>query len=93
MQRPPERPFDPVVIDLTEPRDYAILIAALDEYAAEMDLRAENERDRIAYNKLPEEDSEAPHWLAQAERARRIIEDVERQLEANSAARQAAEES
>lgn len=26
-------PFDPVVIDLTDPKDYALLVNALEEYA------------------------------------------------------------
>lgn len=85
-------PFDPVVVDLTDPQDYAILTAALEEYASDMESRADDEQDRITYNRLPEEASEADHWRGQADRARKIIADVERQLEANSAARQAAEE-
>lgn len=85
-------PFDPVVIDLTDPKDYALLVSALEEYAGEMVHRAETEEERIRYNGLAESDSEADHWRAQAERAQRIIDDVERQLEANGRARRNAAE-
>ncbi|MFF7684514.1 hypothetical protein ACFZA2_17320 [Microbacterium sp. NPDC007973] len=85
-------PFDPVVIDLTDPKDYALLVGALEEYAGEMEHRAELEDHRIQHNDLPESASEADHWRGQAARAQRIIDDIERQLEANGKARHDAAE-
>lgn len=86
-RQPTERPFDPVVIDLTDAEDYVILVNALEEVEAEMKWRAENEQQRIAYNKLPEGESEAGYWTARAERARKIVDEIERQLEENAKAR------
>lgn len=87
MDKQPAPSFEPVLLDLTDPKDYALLVSALEEYAGEMAHRAETEDQRIAYNGLPESDSEADHWRAQAERAQRMIDDIERQLDANGAAR------
>ncbi|MDO8384748.1 MAG: hypothetical protein Q7T17_17465 [Microbacterium sp.] len=83
----PSPSFEPVLLDLTDPKDYALLVGALEEYAGEMAHRAETEDQRIAYNHLPESASEADHWRAQSERAQRIIDDIERQLDANGVAR------
>ena len=87
MDTQPVPSFEPVLLDLTDPKDYALLVGALEEYASEMAHRAETEDQRIEYNHLPESDSEADHWHAEAERARRIIDDIERQLDANGVAR------
>lgn len=85
--RPEERPFDPVVIDLTDPKDYVMIVNALEEVEAEMKGRAEDEQQRIAHNDLPEDQSQAGYWSAQADRARKLIADIERQLDANAKAR------
>lgn len=87
MDTQPAPSFEPVLLDLTDPKDYALLVSALEEYEGEMAHRAETEDQRIAYNDLPESDSEADHWREAAARARRMIDDIERQLDANGAAR------
>lgn len=85
--RPEERPLDPVVIDLTYPKDYVMTVNALEEVEAEMKGRSEGEQQRIAHNDLPESESAAGYWSAQADRAPKLIDDIERQLDANAKAR------
>ncbi|WP_242089581.1 hypothetical protein [Microbacterium lacticum] len=87
MNKKPAQSFDPVLLDLADAEDYAIVVNALDEWAGRMEHAAEEEDDRISYNQLPDSDSDAPRLRAEAERARAIRDDTERQLDANSAAR------
>lgn len=82
-------PFDPVLLDLTDTEDYATVVHALEAYASDQDWEAEEEKERIRSNNLPDSESDEEHYLRNAARARRIAADIERQLDANSAARQA----
>lgn len=79
--------FEPVLLDLSDNKDYITVVQALEDYAAAQDSQAEAEQDRIRYNDLPESQSEEAYWRELAARARRIVDDVERQIDANSAAR------
>lgn len=81
--------FDPVLLDLADTDDYITVVHALEEYASNMDWEAEKEQERIQFNNLPESESDADRWQKRAARARRIAADIERQLDANGAARQA----
>lgn len=81
--------FDPVLLDLADTDDYITVVHALEEYASNMDWEAEKEQERIHFNNLPESESDADSWQKRAARARRIAADIERQLDANGAARQA----
>lgn len=87
MDAQPASSFEPVLLDLADVDDYAIVVNALEEWAARMEHDAEDEDHRIAYNELPDGDSDAPRMRAEAERARAIRDDIERQLDANGAAR------
>lgn len=80
--------FDPVLLDLSDSNDYALLTNALRDYANELHGNAVDERERIRYNNLPESESEEKHWLEQAARARRILGEIERQMDLNGATRQ-----
>ena len=84
----PDQPsFEPILLNLADDDDYAILVNVLGEYEQSLTGLADDEDERIRYNKLPEAGSEAPYWRAQAARVRVLIDDIERQLDANSAAR------
>jgi len=87
VDKQPAQSFEPVLLDLADADDYAIVVNALDEWAARMEHEAESEDHRISYNQLPENASDAPRLRAEAERARAIRDDIERQLDANGAAR------
>lgn len=84
--------FEPVLLDLADNDDYATIVHALAEYAATQDSKAEEEQERIRYNELSDSESEEEHWKKNAARARRIADDIERQLDANSAARRSIDE-
>lgn len=79
--------FEPVLLDLADTDDYVTIIHALEEYAADQDWKAEGEQERIRDNKLSEAESDEAYWRKNAARARRIANDIERQLDANCAAR------
>ena len=73
-----------VLLDLTDTQDYIAVVHALEEYASAQDWEAEKEQERIDYNKLPESENGAEQHREMASRARRLAEDIERQLEGNS---------
>lgn len=81
--------FEPVLLDLADTDDYITVVQALEDYASNMDWEAEKEQERVHFNNLPESESDADRWRERAARGRRIAADIERQLDANSAARQA----
>lgn len=80
--------FDPVLLDLSDSNDYAALTNALEDHASEFEGRVIDEQERIRYNNLPESESEEKYWREQAARVRRILDEVERQMDLNSATRQ-----
>lgn len=72
----------PILLDLADTEDYITVVHALEEYASDQDWEAEKERERIRLNHLPEAESDEEHYQQRAARARRIAEDIERQLDA-----------
>lgn len=85
----PTNTFEPILLDLSDVRDYAVVVNALDEWADRLEHDAEDEEQRIGYNELPGDQSDAPRLRAEAERARALRGEIERQLDLNSAARRA----
>lgn len=85
MTTPPPS-FDPVLLDLADESDYYILTEALREFANQAESDADNEDESDRFEGRPR-GARAASLRAQAERARAITADVERQLDANSAAR------
>lgn len=85
MPTPPPS-FDPVLLDLADEADYYIVTEALREFANQAESDADNEDESDRFEGRPSGDRAAT-LRAQAERARAITADVERQLDANSAAR------
>ncbi|MWV51617.1 hypothetical protein GRS96_20340 (plasmid) [Rathayibacter sp. VKM Ac-2803] len=80
--------FEPVLLDLADSSDYYILTEALSEFISVAEHNADNEDVSERYEgRDPSENPRANSLRAQAERARVILADVERQLDANSAAR------
>lgn len=79
--------FEPILLDLADDDDYAVLIHALEEYHGVMQGEADNERDRIRFENLPESASAEEEYQSLADRATRIREEIERQIDANAAAR------
>lgn len=78
--------FEPVLLNLADDDDYYIVTEALREFASEADHQADNEEESARYNGQPT-GPRVGTLRAQAERARVIVADVERQLDANSEAR------
>lgn len=68
--------FEPVLLNLAESEDYALLTAALYDYAA-----------RLEADAADDVEGGAAHFRDGARRVRSIIDDIELQLEANKAAR------
>ena len=83
----PGAPFDPVVLDMTDTDDYGVLTEALDAYAAQMDHAAEQEDYSDRHNDRPENGPLATQFRDSAARARRSVEEIHRQLDANAAVR------
>lgn len=82
----PRPSFDPVLLDLADEDDYYIVTQALRDFAHQAESDADNEDESDRFEGRPSGDR-AANLRAQAERARTITADVERQLDANSAAR------
>lgn len=70
--------FEPILLNLASSEDYYVITQALDDFAGEHEHRADGSSGLDV-----EEDR------ALAARARRLVADIERQLDANSAARRA----
>lgn len=68
--------FEPVLLNLAESEDYALLTAALYDYAARLEADAADDLE-----------GGAEHFRDAARRVRAMIDDIELQLEANQAAR------
>ena len=82
--------FEPVLLNL-DTDTYGILTSALRNFAEANDHQAEDERQRVRDNDLPETASNAGSFRFLAEQARALVLDVERQIDANSAARRSTE--
>ena len=84
--------FEPVLLNLADSEDYALLTTALYDYATKLEHDAADEDERVAYNGPGVPSSDAPRLREAASRVRAMIDDIERQLDANSAARREAGE-
>ena len=82
--------FDPVLLDLADPEDYGLVLAALHNYAGELDHDADNEDAAERFEGRPTPSDEGERMRGLASRLRAIVDDIERQLDANSAARRSA---
>ena len=81
-----QEPFELVLVNL-DTDTYVFLTSALRDFAEANDHQAEDERQRVRDNDLPETASNAESFRLLAEQARALVLDVERQIDANSAAR------
>jgi len=84
--------FESVLLNLAESEDYALLTAALYDYASKLEHEAADEDERVADNDPSVPSSDGPRLREAASRVRAMIDDIERQLDANSAARREAGE-
>ena len=85
-----QEPFEPVLLNL-DIASYSVLTNALRDFAVENDGLAEDEGQRIRDNNLPETASNAEAFTLIAQHARALLLDIERQIDANSAARRSRE--
>ena len=84
--------FDPVLLDLHDTDDYAVLVAAMHDYAGQLEHEADSDvADARHYGNEPDV-AQIAHLRDSAARLHRMLKDIERQLDANSNARKAAEE-
>jgi len=72
-----QEPFEPVLLNL-DTDTYVILTRALRDFAEANDHQAEDERQRVRDNDLPETASNAESFRVLAEQARAFLLDVER---------------
>lgn len=79
--------FEPVLLDLARSEDYALLTTALYNHAALLEAEAAEELARAQEDALPWTPDIVTELRANAARVRSLIDDVERQLDANTAAR------
>ncbi len=84
--------FEPVLLNLAESEDYALLTAVLYDYARKLEHEAADEDERVADNDPSVPSNDGPRLREAASRVRAMIDDIERQLDANSAARREAGE-
>lgn len=75
--------YDPVVLDLSEHEDYAVLIGALDDYAQEMSSKADDEANAARYEGT-EPSSMETRFREISARALRLRDEINRQLDANA---------
>lgn len=84
--------FEPVLLNLADSEDYALLTAALYDYASKLEHEAAGEGERVADDGPGVPSSDGPRLREAGRRVREMIDDIERQLDANSAARREAGE-
>lgn len=82
--------FEPVLLDLSNTRVRDVLITALEDYAFRLEDEAAEEEDRTARSTSRRTVNESSFRRAEAARARALIDNVERQINANRAARRSA---
>ncbi|WP_293787655.1 hypothetical protein [uncultured Aeromicrobium sp.] len=82
--------FEPVLLDLHDTNDYTVLVAALHDYAGQLEHEADgDEADARHYGNEPDA-TQIAHLRDAAARLHRMLDDIERQLDANSEARKVA---
>lgn len=79
--------FDPVLLDLADPKDYVLLVSALAHFAKHLEGKADTEPERIRQEPAYADLRRESRWRVDADRLRDIRRDIERQLEANSTIR------
>lgn len=79
--------FEPVLLDLRDSTDYAVLVAALHDYASQLEEENSQSEAEALFHDYPVDGEAAAERRDGAERLRRLIDDIERQLDANSEAR------
>lgn len=79
--------FDPVLLDLHDATDYAVLVAAMHDYAEQLEHEAAGDEESAQHFGHEPDDAQNAHLRDSASRLRRMIADIERQLDANSDAR------
>lgn len=79
--------FEPVLLNLADSDDYEVIIHALEDYHGVMQGEADDEQQRILHNGLPQSESHEKRLQSLADRASRMRNDIERQVEANETAR------
>ncbi len=82
--------FDPVLLDLRDINDYMVLVAAMNDYAGQLEHEADEDEKDARRNGEDGDRAQVVHNREWAARLHRLIDDIERQLDANSAARRAA---
>ncbi|WP_295818868.1 hypothetical protein [uncultured Microbacterium sp.] len=82
--------FELVLLNLADSEDYALLTAALYDYAGRLENEATDEDKRTAYSGPSVPSSDGPRLREAARRVRAMIDDIERQLDANIDARREA---
>ncbi|WP_454151895.1 hypothetical protein [Microbacterium lacticum] len=82
--------FDPVLLDLRDINDYMVLVAAMSDYAAQLEHEADEDEKDARRNGEEGDRAHVVHNREWAARLNRLIDDIERQLDANSAARREA---
>ena len=82
-----DRPgFDPVLLDLSNPKDYQLLVNALEHYAKHLNQAGDVEREFIRKG-THDDPRREERWRADAARVQQLRQDIERQLDANVIAR------
>lgn len=85
--------FEPILLDLVHDDDYYVLTEALRAFADEMDSQADDDDDMAKNMGWKTPSVEVAHFRQMSSRAKALIADVERQLEANGRARRPSAES
>lgn len=83
--------FEPVLVNLSDDADYAVLAEALRDYAGARRHQAGQEIESALYNNHADPKGAGAVWIKGAERAGALFEGPERQLDANSAARRSSQ--
>lgn len=79
--------FEPVLLDLRDSSDYAVLIAAMHDYAAQLEEESVRFEADAATCGYPSDAPHNEHRRDAVARLRRMIDDIDRQLDANTEAR------
>ncbi|WP_336624967.1 MULTISPECIES: hypothetical protein [unclassified Microbacterium] len=86
-----EGPFDPVLLDLSDADDYTVLVAAMHDYAGQLEHEADNEAAAARAFDYEEDAVHIAHLRGSAARLQRMLASIEQQLDANSDARKSVE--
>ena len=79
--------FDPVLLNLADADDYAVLVAAMYDYAGQLEHEANADEESARHFEHEPDEVNNAQLRASAARLQRMISDIERQLDANGVAR------